>query len=115
ASAAVAVAGAVAGRADDPTWYREVTAVPPVRLVLDPALDAYFPRHWAAAVEVGDRPARLVVVAPGDHEAPLSDAEVRAKAARLLPAPRPLLDRVLAVAAEPDVATLREELCRVAG
>jgi 2-methylcitrate dehydratase PrpD len=118
ASAAVAVGGALAGRADDPGWYRDVAAgrvaLPDVtvRLRPDPGLDEQFPARWGAevAVHARDRASRRqVLVAPGDPDRPLGDDEVLAKAARLLRVSRssPVLHRLLDLAAEPDVRALK--------
>jgi 2-methylcitrate dehydratase PrpD len=103
ASAAVAVAGAARGRADDPRWYREPAPGPRVHLRAVPELDEYFPRHWPAEVMV-DGVRRRLLAAPAP-----SAGERRAKAARLLGVAvgDPLLDRLRVVAREPDLAGLR--------
>ncbi len=83
ASAAVAVAGAVAGRAQDPGWYRDPGPPADVELRADAGLDAEFPRRWGAIVTVAGH-SRRVLVAPGDPDRPLDDAALRAKAIGLL-------------------------------
>jgi 2-methylcitrate dehydratase PrpD len=99
ASAAVAVAGAMAGQARDPRWYRAPSRTHPVVLGANPALDAEFPRRWGAEVTVRGM-TRRVLVAPGDPDSPLDDAAVRAKAAALLGPSDPRIDALLDLAAQ---------------
>ncbi|MET9386239.1 MmgE/PrpD family protein [Streptomyces sp. NPDC002928] len=123
ASAAVAVAGAVAGRAHDPRWYRAAgsggIALPDiaVRLCASQNLDGLFPARWGADVTVraphgtvSGRRRRLT--APGDPTAPLTDEAVLAKAATVagLPTGAPVLERLLNLADEPDSAVVRAAL-----
>jgi 2-methylcitrate dehydratase PrpD len=121
ASAAVAVAGASVGRADDPGWYREVglgqTALPAidVRACAVPALGELFPERWGAEVTVRSvrgTATRRELVPPGDPERPLPTEIVRAKAARLLGLTddAPVLQRMLRLAEQSDVSGLRSEL-----
>ncbi|WP_326698534.1 MmgE/PrpD family protein [Streptomyces sp. NBC_01754] len=121
ASAAVAVAGAVAGRARDPLWYREAGSggftLPDitVRLRADPGLDALFPARWGAEVTVrsdGVAARRRRLVAPGDPDLPLTDEELIAKATALiaLPGAAPVIPRLLRLADEPDLAPVRAAL-----
>ncbi|MBY8856776.1 MmgE/PrpD family protein [Nocardia sp. CA2R105] len=92
ASATVVMAGASAGRADDPGWYRDIAArrVPlpdiTVHLRSDPTLDTHFPARWGAEVTVhsgGTTRRNTMLVAPGDPDRPLSDEELISKAAHL--------------------------------
>ncbi|MBP2365391.1 MmgE/PrpD family protein [Pseudonocardia parietis] len=125
ASAAVAVAGVLAGRATDPGWYREVAGelalerrpLPDVsvRLHADAELDALFPARWGADVVLragGTTRRRRVLVAPGDPARPLGDDALLAKATALLavPGPATVARRLRQLAAEPDVVTLRAAL-----
>ncbi|GAF48308.1 MmgE/PrpD family protein [Rhodococcus wratislaviensis] len=116
ASAAVTVAGFLAGRAHDPGWYRESVHAGQsdvtVNIHADPRLDALFPAHWGAEVTVharGDYGRRRVLVAPGDPDRPLSDQALLAKAAALLDtsAAAPSLRQLLHIAAEPNAAAVR--------
>ncbi|OLT18698.1 hypothetical protein BJF78_01005 [Pseudonocardia sp. CNS-139] len=111
ASAAVAVAGALAGRARDPGWYRAPGPSADVELVADPGLDREFPRRWGAVVTVAGS-TRRVLVAPGDPDRPLDDDAVRAKAAGLL-GTHPADGRIAAVldlAAAPRAAPVLDGL-----
>ena len=121
ASAAVVVAGSVAGRAEDPGWYREVAlhrlncAQPSVRLTSTPALDAAFPERWGAQVTVRSGAAsavRAVMVAPGDPARPLSSGQLLTKASRLtgLAEDQSVLSRLLDVARAPEIRTVRAGL-----
>jgi 2-methylcitrate dehydratase PrpD len=103
ASAAVAVAGFLRGRADDPRWFRSPEPGPEVRLAAIPELDAHFPRRWAAEVVVGGV-RRRVLAAPEP-----SRAQRAAKAARLLGVATddPLLARLRGVATCTDLDALR--------
>jgi 2-methylcitrate dehydratase PrpD len=103
ASAAVVVAGAVRGRADDPAWYRAPEPGPAVHVRAVPELDTYFPRHWAAEVTV--RGAHRRVLAP-----PVLTPQRRvAKAVSLFGVDPgdPLIERLRGVARETDLADLR--------
>jgi 2-methylcitrate dehydratase PrpD len=121
ASALVAVAGALAGRASDPSWYREVGSgaarLPEVSVELGttPQLDAAFPERWGAEVTLvssGERVCRQVMVAPGDPSLPLSNEEVLDKAARLtgLRPASPELEALLTLAQTRDVTVLWRDL-----
>jgi 2-methylcitrate dehydratase PrpD len=121
ASAAVAVGGAVIGRARDPIWYRDVAAgraaLPDVAVELRslPSLDAEFPARWGAQVTVRSRSGsvtRRSLSAPGDRDRPLSVGALRSKAGELMrmPADDPVLERLLRLAEEPDVAVLCSDL-----
>lgn len=103
ASAAVAVAGLVHGRADDPAWFRAPRRGPAVRLAPAPELDAYFPRLWPGEVTV-DGVRRRVLAAPEP-----SAARRVAKAVRLLGLDRhdPLPGRLRTVATCADLDELR--------
>ncbi|MGY1805815.1 MmgE/PrpD family protein [Blastococcus sp. SYSU D00669] len=109
ASAAAAIAGFVRGRATDPAWYRAPAPGPEVRLHALPALDALFPRYWAAEVAVrGERRRVLTALAP-------SAGDRRVKASRLLgldPGDA-LLDRLCSVAGEGDLTGLRVAVDRL--
>ena len=64
ASAAYAVTAFLAGRADDPAFFRAVGPVeaPDVELVADPDLDARYPGQWGARVQLfGSDPASVMV------------------------------------------------------
>lgn len=116
ASAAVAVAGARAGRARDPGWYRDPGPAADVVLGTDPDLDAAFPARWGAVVTVGGA-SRRVLVAPGDPDRPLSAEALRAKASRLL-GTDPADDRISAVlglAGAPRVGPVLDGLLGAAG
>ncbi|GAA3232918.1 hypothetical protein GCM10017691_28040 [Pseudonocardia petroleophila] len=111
ASAAVAVAGALAGRAREPGWYRDPQGAADVVLGTDPGLDAVFPGRWGAVVTVGTA-SRRVLLAPGDPERPLPDAAVRAKAAGLLgvDAADPRITAVLGLGDAPRAAPVLDAL-----
>jgi len=85
ASAACAIAAALAGRAADPAFFRAARPVPhlAVHLAASQDLARAFPQHWAATVEVtfssGSRIRRTVLDAPGDPSQPLTDDEIIGK------------------------------------
>lgn len=92
ASAVCAVAAFFAGRAEDPAFFRALPSAserqgetPRVELASAPELDARFPAHWGARVElVGPTSATATVLDPrGGPGLPWTDAELEAKFLRL--------------------------------
>jgi 2-methylcitrate dehydratase PrpD len=119
ASAAVAVAGVLAGRAADPAWYRGGATADLSKMTVsihaDPQLDSLFPNRWGAEVTVdadSRRSRRRVLVAPGDPDRPLPDEVLLDKAAALIGVPKTasILHRLLRIAEEPDAAAVRADL-----
>ena len=101
ASAAYVLTAFRADRADDPTYFRATGPIdaPDVELADDPELDARYPFHWGARVELfGRDPAEACVLdARGGPERPWPQAQIHEKFRRLVAPywPRPVAEEWL--------------------